>query len=218
MRLRSALSALGIAMAMVVCLDYLSYAATGHSFILGRANSANAMTSLTRTTAGTALNLASVAGSPPLRVNQSVKAPNLNADMLDGFDYTGLSMARVFTRDITTAVSQFTMTIPLPVGKYVVSYSAVLFGAAGKPVWCRLNQYPGLQMVGESSFDGGTKPPGLSGTGFVTQTPQGHIDLDCGVQGGTFTTLQNEPIQVVAQTVAASNETALPQPARPLRR
>ena len=62
MRIKSVLAALGIGLAMVLSLDYVSFAATGHSLILGHGNTANSRTVLTRTTAGTTLQLNSRRG------------------------------------------------------------------------------------------------------------------------------------------------------------
>ena len=86
MRLKSTLGALGIAVAMVVGLDYMAFAATGGSFILGNSNTASTVTSLTRTSNGTTLALNAQPGQQPLKVNSTVKATNLNADLLDGLD------------------------------------------------------------------------------------------------------------------------------------
>lgn len=63
-----------------------AYAATGGTFILGKPNSANAATSVTRTTAGAALSANVKAGSPPIAVNSTTKVSKLNADLLDGHD------------------------------------------------------------------------------------------------------------------------------------
>lgn len=57
--------------------------ATGGSFILGRANSAGATTTLTNKS-GTALTLASKAGTPSLKVSTPALVAKLNADLVDG--------------------------------------------------------------------------------------------------------------------------------------
>lgn len=88
MRLKSTLGAFGIAAMMVAGLDYMALAATGDSFILGQSNTASTTTTLTRTTNGTALAVNAQPGQQPLRVNSTVKATNLNADLLDGLDST----------------------------------------------------------------------------------------------------------------------------------
>lgn len=69
-------------------------AATGGTFLLGKSNSASTPTSLTNSS-GTALVLNSKSGTPPLKVNNTTKATNLNADQLDGIDSTKFARADV---------------------------------------------------------------------------------------------------------------------------
>lgn len=61
----------------------VAYAATGGTFVLGKANSAKTVTSLTNKK-GTALSLSSDAADPSLTVSNGVQVPNLNASELDG--------------------------------------------------------------------------------------------------------------------------------------
>ncbi len=91
MRVKSALSTLGVGLMLVVGLDYVSYAATGQSMVLGKANEASKVTALKRTTSGPALKLTVKPGSAPLAVNSSKKVAKLNADRLDGLDAAALS-------------------------------------------------------------------------------------------------------------------------------
>lgn len=70
-------------------------AATGGNLILGRANSASATTSLTSST-GAPLALNGPTSAPPLTARSKVKAPNLNADRVDGLE--GSSLARSNSR------------------------------------------------------------------------------------------------------------------------
>lgn len=60
-----------------------AFAATGGNFILGRSNAATTTTTLTNS-AGTALAVNSKAGTPTLKVGNTVRIPSLNADMVDG--------------------------------------------------------------------------------------------------------------------------------------
>lgn len=62
-----------------------AYAATGGTFILGRANAASTVTTLSNS-AGTPLSLGAKAGTAPLAVNSEVKVGHLNSDRLDGLD------------------------------------------------------------------------------------------------------------------------------------
>src|ERR1700729_1510092 len=82
MRRPSAATAIAL-VALFFSLSGVAYAATGGTFILGKANSAKAVTSLTNKQ-GTALSLSSDATDPPLSVSNSVQVPNLNASELDG--------------------------------------------------------------------------------------------------------------------------------------
>jgi hypothetical protein len=65
-------------------------AATGGNFILGRSNSAGTVTTLSNAN-GSALSLNSKLGTASLRVNRTTKVPNLNSDLLDGVDSSGLA-------------------------------------------------------------------------------------------------------------------------------
>jgi hypothetical protein len=69
--------------ALMVAMSGTAVAATGGMFILGKANKATAVTSLSNSK-GTALALSAPASEPPLTVSNSVRIPNLNASLLDG--------------------------------------------------------------------------------------------------------------------------------------
>ncbi len=69
--------------ALFISLSGTAYAATGGDFLLGKANKASAVTSLSNKK-GTALSLSSSSSAPPLTVGNSVQVPNLNASELDG--------------------------------------------------------------------------------------------------------------------------------------
>jgi|SRR5690348_3846385 len=77
-----------------------AYAATGGKFILGHTNSATSTTTL-KNTRGTALSLSSRPGTPSLKVSNSTKVPNLNADRLDGYDSSAFSLASGQTNTIS---------------------------------------------------------------------------------------------------------------------
>jgi hypothetical protein len=69
-----------------------AYAATGGNFILGKKNVAESRTTLVNKN-GAALSLNSRFGTPPLRVNNGVKVPRLNADRLDGKHASAFALA-----------------------------------------------------------------------------------------------------------------------------
>jgi hypothetical protein len=70
--------------ALFIAMSGTAYAATGGTFLLGKANTATTVTSLSNSK-GTALSLSSKAGTPPLSVNSAVQVPNLNASEVDGY-------------------------------------------------------------------------------------------------------------------------------------
>jgi hypothetical protein len=69
--------------ALVFAMSGTAYAATGGDFILGKANTATKVTSLTNKK-GTALSLSASPATPPLTVSNSVQVPSLNASELGG--------------------------------------------------------------------------------------------------------------------------------------
>lgn len=69
--------------ALFFAMGGTAVAATGGTFILGKANTAASVSSLSNTK-GTALSLSSTATTPPLKVSNAVQVPNLNASELDG--------------------------------------------------------------------------------------------------------------------------------------
>jgi hypothetical protein len=80
-------------LALFLALGGTAYAANGGSFLLGRSNAASLTTTLTNTGAAPALTLRPRTGFAPLSTTSRVKAPNLNADLLDGVDSTQLALA-----------------------------------------------------------------------------------------------------------------------------
>jgi hypothetical protein len=78
--------------ALTVGIGGVGYAATGGSFVLGSSNSAGATSSLSNPN-GTALNLVSKTGTPALKVSNTVRVGNLNADLLDGLHASSFAKA-----------------------------------------------------------------------------------------------------------------------------
>ena len=74
--------------ALVFSMSGTAYAATGGTFLLGRANTEGSVASLSNTH-GTALSLSSAKGKPPLTVNRTVQIPRLNASELQGISASG---------------------------------------------------------------------------------------------------------------------------------
>lgn len=101
-----------------------AFAATGGKFILGKANTATTVTTLTNNY-GTALTLNSKAGQPSLRVNRNVKVPNLNSDLLDGLDQSAFARAAMRTGSLFgvghtgETPDEIIATVSCPTGTYL---------------------------------------------------------------------------------------------------
>jgi hypothetical protein len=93
-RLTTLGSALLVAAILVMGIDYVSYAATGDSFILGQLNKAGTVTTLERTTNGAALKLkTNNNAAAPFVTNAQGKVTNLNADKVDGKNASAFARA-----------------------------------------------------------------------------------------------------------------------------
>jgi hypothetical protein len=175
---------------LVVAADYVSFAATGDSLVLGRFNIAKSPTTLTNQGDGPVLRLNSPGEeNPPLAVNSSRKVLHLNADALDGMDAKALS-TRVLTyagghrREVFSDGFAIFST-PLEPGVYQTSFRAGLFprlpaGSTGAEVICAiadLTNFGGPNtkvFAAQSAFAPGNTgaPVFLSGTETVRITDQ----------------------------------------------
>jgi hypothetical protein len=86
-RLRPTPAGVLAVLALFVASTGTAVAATGGSFLLGRANTETTTASLSNPN-GTALSLGGGKGAPAFAVNNSAKIYRLNADALDGLDST----------------------------------------------------------------------------------------------------------------------------------
>jgi hypothetical protein len=203
MRIKSAFMALGIALAMVISLDYVSFAAKGRSFLLGKANVVKKQTSLVRAKPGPPLGLYARPGSPPISVNSGVRVPNLNADRVDGYDSSALrTRTWVFTKHLTAKYGNFIVSMGkvLPPGTYLVSYSTSMGSVTiDKPVDCEIvgGNNAKFYEAGQSRFLPGTPSVALSGTGVLPLPAGGSLYVNCKSEQGSFMSGGN-PVQVVA--------------------
>jgi hypothetical protein len=81
-----------------------AYAATGGTFILGKANTETTTATLTNS-AGTPLSLVAKTGLPALKVSNTVKITNLNADRLNGRTESQFALAGGQFASITSSGS-----------------------------------------------------------------------------------------------------------------
>ncbi len=166
MRVRSVLSTLAVGLMLVVGVDYVSYAATGKSMVLGKANKASQVTALKRTTPGPALKLSVKPGSAPFAVSSGKKVAKLNADRLDGLDSAALGgHVTGFTSQACGSVTPVptTYTKVTDVGtlttrpsarwtriEYSSTYSAELGGSTAVAFQLRVDDQP--STVGQGTY------------------------------------------------------------------
>jgi hypothetical protein len=204
--LKTGLAVLGAAVILVLAANSVSLAATGQALLLGKSNSANANTSITRTTSGSVLKLQSKSSTnAPLTVNGKGKVANLNADQVDGLSAASLqTRANGWTVPISVDVPSVSISIPLSQGSYLLSYSAYMIsgGADGGTAGCYfIRDDSSTTYFGETKILTATgKIPGVSGSGFVTVGPSTDVRLYCS-GAANFHTSNAEPIQISALRV-----------------
>jgi len=85
MRIRTIVTTLFVTLMLVVSADYVAFAATGKSLLLGKTNSANKVTTVKRTTPGPAMKFqVKKPNTAPFATNGKKRVKNLNADRVDG--------------------------------------------------------------------------------------------------------------------------------------
>ena len=107
-----------------------AFGANGDAFLLGRRNTASAVSTLTKQGAGPALRL-QVGSAAPLAVNSSKQVTNLNADKVDGKDVSQLGvrgLERVSVDSVDNSVSPKQQSLSCPSGKVMLSSGYDLAG------------------------------------------------------------------------------------------
>lgn len=212
MRLKTFLTTALVALMLVIGIDYVSWSATGRSLVLGKANYASTPTSISRGTQGATLQLYSKAGFPPLRVNRTVKAPNLNADLVDGKHASQLGVrTRVYEKQLKTTGSVWNVAVPsVTKGEYLVTYSGWVYGPPGTVSWCYIDRKddnttknaPATAPSGADVNDKGFQL--LNGSGYLRLTSTSTVRLHCEYDGaGEFTSFGGMPIQITLTRVDA---------------
>jgi len=203
--LKTLLTVLGAVTVLVLAGNTIVLAATGNALLLGKSNSANNITAVTRTTAGSALKLQTTSTSPPLIVNGKGKVANLNADKVDGLDSALLhNRSYVFYGQQFVDQTSVLFTLTLPSGAYNVSYSIFTNGVSETGIQCYIAEDGATQdrTVAYSSMvhnlNGGWDPS-FTGSGLVIKKSTTTISLYCNANTGTFDSGGVEtPIQIVA--------------------
>ncbi|WP_193612387.1 hypothetical protein [Nocardioides lijunqiniae] len=174
---KSTLTVLLAAVLLVLGFDYVTFAATGSSLVLGKTNTAGKTTQVTNKGAGPALSLRTRPNAPPLKVTSSKKVARLNADALDGLDASQLG-TKVYRleREVDVTGSYATGFTGIPAGTYAVTYSVTMTEAGGTAANPRQTEcyfdVPGSPGVstkrGYSTSGSSGYYPNLTGTTVLT--------------------------------------------------
>jgi hypothetical protein len=199
-KLKTVLTAATLALFLVVAGDYLAYAATGDSLILGRGNNANKITSLTRTTNGPVLNLdVKNRAAAPLKVDGAGRVANLNADRVDGKHANQLGVrTSVFTHPLNaTSISSLNLTLPgVAPGTYLVTVNGWIYGPSTATMECRVfvtDTSASAAHTWNRSDINGYYP--VTGAGLI-EVPSGSVSFRCNMATGNYSTFSGSPIQV----------------------
>ncbi len=220
MKIQSALTATALAALLVLGTDYLSFAATGGSFLLGKSNTAGATTTLTNNGAGPVLSLrtSKPTSRPPLGVNSSVKVAKLNADLVDGKSAGELGVrTRLYETSVdVTAVGGFSGVLAaVPAGTYLATMNAWIYGPLDSPLECWLN-VPATGRYLETYLPGNSQGFQVIGQSGVLRLPAtGPVQFSCSGPAGDYTTFGGQPLQVSLTRVDVLNTKPLTV-ARPL--
>lgn len=164
-------------------------ATNGASLLIGTGNVGTAATGLANSK-GTPLSLAAKPGTPPLKVNSTVKVKGLNSDLLDGLDstaylddvYTGQTTIDQFPRVPSLFREDFFDAVRLPAGTYSVALTTAVVN--GDPV------------AGEFAC----------GLAFADKT-----GIDYGLEGDTAVSPVVAPEETTVGSTAASQVITLPR-------
>ena len=185
--------------ALVVALGGAGYSATGGNFILGASNTATTKSSLAaningRTlqlsnsnsgAAATPLALVAATSRPPFTVNSATKVSLLNADQLDGLNFT--DFARKRTVPFTLGGGAISSPIPVPASRLVYLMGAVTGPNTPGVGQVTMYRFPGagIMWMGltHTGGDGGITTNIASGTGTGIMTLDTANDLRVEVSG-----------------------------------
>ncbi|RNL60451.1 hypothetical protein EFK50_19175 [Nocardioides marmoriginsengisoli] len=210
-KLTTLLTVIGAVTVLVLAANTVALATTGKAILAGKINTASKMTSITRTTPGTGLQVKTKStANAPLAVNGKGKVVNLNADRVDGLDSSQLKTTSwVWTTAIDSATSSTNIAIPLPAGNYLLDYSAYLAGTSSGYAACYFfrNTGSGTTYFAENRVAPGSVSAGLTGSGIVRLPAGTTVALHCEATNN-FSTLPSEPIQIAATRIDTLNPAA----------
>ena len=219
--LKSVLAVLGAATILVLAGNTIVMAATGNSLLLGKSNSANANTSITRTTSGSVLKLQSkYSSNAPLTVNGRGRVTNLNADKLDGYNSTSLRNRTYVFTSVFSNKSNVAFKLPVTNGSYIVTVSNFFADITGTGVQCFVTDKNFSVTTGwdaQNYVNNDEWKPAASATGYATKSSTSDIWVACGTDGPAWSTAQSRPLTITATQTDIVKKAALTPSDLPLR-
>jgi hypothetical protein len=192
--------------ALVLAMSGTAYAATGGTFILGKANKETSTASLSNSK-GTPLALSAPAGKAPLTVSNSVLVPKLNATELDG-DTAAAFLPATGTADNSDGLGGLPADHFLPADHLSGTLSPgneqafPVYGDAGNVFFsCTSN---GLIPVAEITF---TSLTSNAQVWWLNKDGEGYTTLNDS-QSAVLAETQTNPYTVVAQIAWGSGKVA----------
>jgi hypothetical protein len=190
---------------LVLGFDLATYAATGDSMIVGKANKASKATVLKRTTGGAVLSLKAKKNSPPLSVNSTTRVKNLNADLLDGYSSDELPASATTVRLALAADSAGpSWNVAMPDGTYLVNWDAYLdLVDSSSKVLCGFTV--GTDFIATTfRASEGSFVATLNGSGVITFGPSTTEQFFCNVPGQVEAFAGSEGIELTFQQLASN--------------
>jgi len=209
--LKTVLTVIGAVTILVLAGNTVALATTGQAFLLGKSNTANVVTTLTRTTAGPALKLTTTSSTvAPMVVNGKGKVVNLQADMVDAYEGSQmLNKVYVYTRAISViGAKEFTITLNnVPAGKYVFNSSGFIYADMAAGHGCYLTVPSTGQAVYEW-FPGNAADFFfmINGSGYVLVPSTQNLTYRCydnDDTSQTWSSLAESPLQLVFTKMAS---------------
>jgi len=186
----AALTGAAVLALVLLAVNGVSYAATGHGLILGTTNAANKVTTLARTGGGPALSIRTKQSSPPLVVTSKAKVKRLNADTVDGMDGKSLqTQAYRYSLPAVSAVGQAVFTMPnLPKGVYDANFNVfATMSNPGENVNCHFQDvHSDFQLLTYGGVYNTWST--VSGAGILDTRHGGPYLFRCFSSAGTFST------------------------------
>ena len=174
-KLKVTMVAITIGFLLVSSLDYVAYATTGKSLLLGKANTADKVTTVKRTTGGPAMSFKVKNGTgAPIKVNSGSRIRKLNADKVDGRHASDLGVrTTIFDYNVSlTDASQMQFTLSgVPAGTYLATMDGWIYGPTGASMICYLRPTASLDRLQQwfPADTGNTYFP-VSTSGVITVT------------------------------------------------